>query len=190
MIRGLRHLLFGKRRRNEGWKQLHVGKWDEMPALPGDDYAAVAETQGVTGGQDDRHLAKQRLEEDRDGIHLDKCHGEHHPICRILRTDNLWVMLQLKEHLQHMMTHFIGEAARWDLEGCGWSSAYVVGFMEDVAMEIPEGRHEIPFGRRFKIQGHILNPTRKSNESLEERLQQAHSAWYRDARICRSHHAP
>ena len=52
---------------------------------------------------------------------------------------------------------------------------------EDTTLVTKQGKYKVLFEGSFKILGYV-NPTSKSHESLEERMQKAHTA-RRDARI-------
>ena len=57
-------------------------------------------------------------------------------------------------------------------------------------MERQNGRHQVPFERRFNFLGYIFNPTGKSDESFDERMHKDHHAWFRVARFFRSKDVP
>ena len=64
------------------------------------------------------------------------------------------------------------------------------GVKEHVTVETEGTADNLPFQKSFNLLGYHFNPTGKSHESVEERLQEASEAWRRDARIYRSRDVP
>ena len=57
-------------------------------------------------------------------------------------------------------------------------------------MRTRTGLHQLPFEEKFKILGHIFNQAGRTQDSLEERMQSANKAWWRDVKIYRSKDVP
>ena len=66
-----------------------------------------------------------------------------------------------KTHLDQMMTDFIQEAERWDLElkpaSLRWRSTFADEKMDDIEIRAKTRLHKLPFEKKFTILGHILN---------------------------------
>ena len=61
---------------------------------------------------------------------------------------------------------------------------------EEIAIRTRTGQHRIPFEEHFKILGFSFNQAEKTQDSLEERKQNANKAWWRDVKLYRSEAVP
>ena len=108
--------------------------------------------------------------------------------------DNYWVMSHLKAHLEQMIKDLIQEAERRDLEpkpaSLWWTSTYDSEEKMDLSIDTKTRRHRKPFEDNFKVLGFTLNRQGKTQDSLEERIENANEAWWRDATFYRSKDIP
>ena len=82
------------------------------------------------------------------------------------------------------MEKLVEEAERWDLEPnparLRWSSTLAGEVNEDMTVKTQKGQHKVSFEKSFKILVYFFNQTGKTHESVEERMQKAHKAWWRE----------
>ena len=120
-------------------------------------------------------------------IHIGTCHGECHQIYSFMWTVKYWIPSHSKIHLEQMMKEFIEEAERSDLEP---DETYSNEKMEDVMIETKKKVAQISVRKSIKILGYQFNLAGKMQNSLEERVQGANKARWRDAKIYRSKDVP
>ena len=112
------------------------------------------------------------------GLHIETCQGGDDQICSFMWADSCWTQSQSKMHLEQMMKDLIEEAERRDL--LWWTSTYADEKMERT------GLHKLPFEKKFKILGYTFNQVGRMQDSLDERMQSANKASWRDVKIYRS----
>ena len=104
--------------------------------------------------------------------------------CAVLWADNCWIMSHSKTRLDQMMKDLNDEAEGRNLEPKPpslWRTSTCVSEMtEDITICTRTGRHRKPFERSFRIFGLHLNQAGKTQSCLEERMQDASMAWWRD----------
>ena len=93
------------------------------------------------------------------------------------------------------MKDLIEEAERWDLEpksaSLWWTGTYADEKMEDMLIKTKTGVPKLPFEKVVRDSGiTFFNSEGKVQDSLEERMESANKAWWRDATIYRSEDAP
>ena len=91
--------------------------------------------------------------------------------------------VSLKDAPGQMMKGSI-EEAEW------WTSTYASEMTEDITIYTRTGRHIIPFDTGDKILDYSFNQAGKTQDCVEERMQNANKAWWRSAMICRSKDVP
>ena len=96
-----------------------------------------------------------------------------HQICSFMWADNFWVVAHPIENLEQMLRDLIEEAEKWDLvpkpTSLWWTSSYEV---------------------KFKILGSAMNLQGKSHDAIEERMQSANKAFWKDILIYKSKDVP
>ena len=85
------------------------------------------------------------------------------------------------------MKELIEEAERWDFEpapaSLWWTSTYAFEGQENIVINTRSGQHNMPFEKSFKFLGYRFTQDGRTQESLEERMQSANKAWWRDVKI-------
>ena len=118
--------------------------------------------------------------------------GGSHQFCNIMWAENDWFFSHSKTHLEQMMKDSIGEAERWDLEpkqaGLWWTSTNADEKKEDIRRRQKKGPHKFPFEKSFfllkkKSRDASSVPREKKAKSLEEKMQSANKAWWREVKI-------
>ena len=102
---------------------------------------------------------------------MDKGGGQAHQICSFMCADNYWIMSHSKTHLEQMLRGLIEDAERWVLEpkpaSLWWTSTGASEEMKDITI-----------CTRTKILGYSFNQAGKTQDCLEERMQQTNKAWW------------
>ena len=111
-----------------------------------------------------------------------------HHICSFM-----WAS-HLKENLEHMFRDLIGEASRWDLvpkpASLWWTSTYDDEEKVDMILGTTAGCHKFFFEERFKILRCAMKRQGKSSEAIEERMQSANKAFWKDFSTYKSKDVP
>ena len=99
-------------------------------------------------------------------------------------------MSHSKEKMERMLRDLIKEASRWDLvpkpASLWWTSTYDAEEKVDMILGTTAGCHKFPLRRKFKILGCAVNWQGKSQEAIEERMQSANKAFWKDILIFKS----
>ena len=116
--------------------------------------------------------------------------GGEHQICSFMWADNFWVMSHSKKHMEQMLKDLIEEAAEMDLEpkpaSLWWTSTYASEEKEDMILGTSKGCYKFPFEEDFKILGCMMNRQGKTCGAVEERMQSANRAFWKDTKFPRS----
>ena len=67
-----------------------------------------------------------------------------------------------------------------------WTSISDSKEKKELMIDTETGSRRIPFEDKLKILGFTLNPQGKTQDCLEERMQNANKAWWRDVQIYRN----
>ena len=117
-----------------------------------------------------------------------------HQICSFVWADNFWIMSHSKENLEHMLRDLIEEAGRWDLEpkpaSLWWTSTYEPEEKVDMILGTTLGCYKFPFEDKFKILGCVMNRQGKMCDAVEEQMQSANKAFWKDLLIFNSQDVP
>ena len=90
------------------------------------------------------------------------------------------------------MKELVEEVERWDMEprpaSLWWTSTYGKEDKKEIVMVTAGGKQKLTFADEFRILGHLFSRDGRMQISLEENMQTANKAWWRDAKIhrCRS----
>ena len=127
------------------------------------------------------------------GIHfLTHCKVEAIKSCSVMWADNNWVLSHSVTQLEQMMRDLIDEAERWtwnpNQASLWWPStcAQQKRGHDDQDWKLRSNSHS----KKIKFLGYIFNPAGKMQDSLDERMQSANKAWWRDVKIDRSKVVP
>ena len=131
----------------------------------------------------------------RKGVLMDiEADGEVHQICSFMWADNFWIMSHSKKHLEQMLKDLIEEAAEVDLEpkpaSLLWTSMFTSEEKEDVILGTSKGCYNFPFEDEFRILGCMMSRQEKTCDAVEERMQSANKASWKDIKIYRSKDVP
>ena len=129
-----------------------------------------------------RNVKKAGIREEKRSILTNKQESSHHK-SSILWTDNYWVTSQSQEHLEQMMKELIKEAVRLGPEPKPASLWSGTGRHEGEDEHWTAQKFYSKKTKNSPIRGHIFNSSGKSQESPEERMQKAHKARWRGAKI-------
>ena len=124
----------------------------------------------------------------RVGILLDLEGERAHQICSFMWADNFWIMSHSQSNLEQMLRDLIEEAEKWDLApkpaSLWWTSTFETEEKADLSIDTKSGSHRFPIEEKFKFLG--MNRQGKAHDAIEESLQSANEAWWRDVNIYRS----
>ena len=128
------------------------------------------------------------------GVLVNSREGPSHQVCSFTWADNNRIMSHSKAHLEQMLKDLIEDAERWDVEpkpaSLWWTSTYASEMMEDITIGTRTGQHCVRFKKNFKILGYTFNQAGQTQDYVEERMQSANKAWWRDVTIYRSKDVP
>ena len=62
--------------------------------------------------------------------------------------------------------------------------------IDNIEIRTTIGLHNLPFEKKFKILGYTFNQAGRMQDSLDERMQSASTAWWRNVKIYRSNDVP
>ena len=97
-------------------------------------------------------------------------------------------------HTRKMLRDLIEEASRWDLEpelvSLWWTSTYDSEEKSDMNLGTTSGCYTFPFENKFKILSRAMNRQGKTYDALEERMQSATKAFWKDSLIFKSKDVP
>ena len=128
------------------------------------------------------------------GLHIDRQQEGYHQICSFRWADNYWILSHSKTHLAQMMMYLTEEAEEWDLEpklaSLWWTRTCASEEKKENTICTRTWRHRILFEKSFKILGYSCDQAGKTQDCLEERMQNANKAWWRDAKIYRGKDVP
>ena len=92
------------------------------------------------------------------------------------------------------MNDLIEEAERWGLEpklaSLWWTSTNTSEEKKDFMIDTKTGHHRILFEEHFQILGFSSNRAGRTQDCLEEQMQNANKAWWRDVKVYRSKDVP
>ena len=129
----------------------------------------------------------------RIGILSDREGQKKHQMCSFMWADNFWIVSHSTCHLEQMLKD-LQEAERLDvapkLASLWQTNAYDSEEKIDLSINTKTGRHKFSFEENFKILGCTMNRQGKTHECLEERMQCANKAWWKDVKIHRSIDVP
>ena len=111
--------------------------------------------------------------------------------CSFVWADNFWIMSHSKKNLEQMLKDLIEEAAEMDLEpkpaSLWWSNTYASGEKEDMILGTSKGCYKFPFEHEFRI---LVNRQGKTCGAVEERMQSANKAFWKDIKIYKTKDVP
>ena len=97
---------------------------------------------------------------------------------------------QKKKNLEQVLRDLISEAGSWDLvpkpTSLWWTSTYDPEERFDMTIYTTSGCHKFPFEEKFKILGYAMSWQGKSHGAIEERMQSANKALWKDILLYRS----
>ena len=100
----------------------------------------------------------------------------------------------LKEHREQMWKDLIEEAGKVDLEpklaSLWWTSTYASEEMEDMILGTSKGCYKFPFEEDFRILGRVMNRQGETCDAVEERMQSANKAFWKDIMMFKSKDVP
>ena len=103
--------------------------------------------------------------------------------------DNFWIMSHSISHLEQTLRDLIQEAEKWDLApkpaSLWWTSTYDSEEVIVLSINTKTGRHRFTFEEEFKILGCTAKRQGKTHDCLEEKMQSADTAWWRDVKVYR-----
>ena len=93
-----------------------------------------------------------------------------------------------------MLRHLIEEVGQWDLvpkpASLWWTTTYEPEVRCDLSIDTKSGRQKFPFEVEFKILGCAMNKQGKTQDAIEERMQSASKASWKDFLIYTSEDIP
>ena len=117
-----------------------------------------------------------------------------HQICSFTWADNSWIMSHSQEKLEQMLKDLVEEAEKVDLEpkpaSLWWTSTYASEEKEDMILGTSEGCYIFPFEDEFRILGCVMNRQGKSHDAIEETMQSANKAFWKDIMMYKSKDVP
>ena len=131
----------------------------------------------------------------RMGILMDFEDERAQRICSFRWADNFWIMSHSKKkNLEQMLRDLIEEAGRWNLvpkpTRLWWTGTYDPEERIDVSIYTTTGCHKFPLEEKFRILGNVMNRKGKSDDAIEERMQSANKAFWKDILISKSKDVP
>ena len=116
-----------------------------------------------------------------------------HQICSFRWAGNFWIMSHTKK-LEHMLRDLSEETSKWDLEpkpaSLWWTSTYASEEKNDMIVGTSTGCCKFPFEDTFKILGCAMNRQGKTCDAVEERMQSANKAFWKDSLTFKSKDVP
>ena len=110
--------------------------------------------------------------------------GGEHQICSFMWADNFWIVSQSKNHLEQMLKDLVEETAKVDLEPKLASLWWTITYASEEKKDMVWGTEE------FKILRCLMNRQGKTCDAVEERIQSANKAFWKDIKIFRSKDTP
>ena len=111
-----------------------------------------------------------------------------------LCADKFWIMSDSKENLEQMLRDLTEEASRWDLvpkpASLRWTSTSDALERVDMILRTTAGCHKLSFKEMFKTLGYAMNRQGKSHDAIEERMQTANKAFWKDILMYKSKDVP
>ena len=114
---------------------------------------------------------------------------ERHPVIKhgtVVRPALYLASLDIKTAFEDL----IEEAAKVDLEpkpaSLWWTSTYASDEKKDMILGASKGRNKFPVEEEFKILGCLMNRQGKTCDAVEERMQSANKAFWKDIKIYRN----
>ena len=108
--------------------------------------------------------------------------------------DNFWIMSNSKEHLEQMLKDFIEEAEKVDLEpkpaSLWWTNTYASEEKGDMVLGTSTGCYKFPCEDELRILGCVMNRQGKTCDAVQERMQSADKAFWKDIMIFKSKDVP
>ena len=98
-----------------------------------------------------------------------------------------------KEYLEPMSKDLIEDAVKVDLEpktASLWTSTYASEERKDMILGTSKGCHKFSFEDESRILGCVMNRQGKTCDAVEERMQSADKAFWKDIMIYRSEDVP
>ena len=127
-------------------------------------------------------------------LHSETTQGGSHQICSFMWADDCWNLSQSSWNLEQILEELVEEARRWDMQpepGCLlWTSTNADEKSEDMIIRTAAGENRLLFLTKFRILAHCFNCEGKMQDRVEERMQCANKAWWRDVKIYRSKDVP
>ena len=115
------------------------------------------------------------------GLHIYTYQGGERQICSFLVCGQVFHIISLEDD---------EGLDKWNLEpkpaSLKWTSTFADEMMDNITISTRTGQHRILFKKKLKILGYIFNQSGRTQDSLEERMQSASKAWWRDVKIYRS----
>ena len=115
-------------------------------------------------------------------------------MCSFLWADNFCFMSHSKIHLEQMLRDLIQEAEMWTFHpkpaSRWWTSTYDPEEKTDLSIDTKSGRHGFLFEEKNQDPRMYMNRQRKAHEGIEERMQSANKAWWKDVKLDRSKDVP
>ena len=128
------------------------------------------------------------------GSHTGTCQEGEHQICSFYVGGELLDSVSLKdapgaddEGLDRGSGE-VGFGAK--IASLWWPSISADDRMDDMKSWTRTRLHKLPFEKKFKILGHTFDQARRTQDSLEERMQSENTAWWRDVKSYRSNDVP
>ena len=117
-----------------------------------------------------------------------------HQICSFMWADNFWIMSHSEGDLDQMLRDLSEEAEKLDVApkpaGLWRTSTYKPQERCDLSIDTKSGRHRFPSEGEFKIFGCAMNRQGQAPDALEERMQSANKAHWKDIMINNSKDIP
>ena len=108
--------------------------------------------------------------------------------------DNFGSMSHSRRNLARMLRDLIEEVEKWDLTpepaSLWWTRTYEEEERSEVLIATNGLMYKFPFEEKFKILGCAINRQGKTLDAIEERMQSANKAYWRDIQVHKSKDAP
>ena len=117
-----------------------------------------------------------------------------HQICGFVWADNFWSMSHTKRNVEQMLCDLIEEAEKWDLApkpgSLWWTSTYLLEDRSEVFVATNGLMYKFTCEEKIEILGCAMNRQGKTLDAIEERMQSANKASWRDILVYRSKDVP
>ena len=106
-------------------------------------------------------------------------------VCSFMRADYCWIL----SHKKNMEKHMVADGKRNPKAASHWWTS-TSGKKKDMVIETSSRRHILPLADDFTILEHLFSRDGRMQISLEQRMQSANKAWWRDAKKYRCKSVP